>query len=370
MFWWYRVEQSIDDVNLWRQGWLHYLERNIRILSRRFEQQKDFVVDMLMARRGMYQRPFMHFSLGILFMVGVLAGPILADTYPSGRDNKELAQAIPASAVATTLDLTDSSVKTQVSEKPPDQVFDYKVAAGDTLSTIADKFGVSTDSVRWANNMDSDMLSIGEVLKIPPVTGVVYKVKEGDTIYTIAKKYKTDAQNILNYPFNDFADLDTYALTVGQTLIVPGGVMPQSVAYIPPQQASLPTSLSPGAPGGSGQLLWPTVGIITQYPVWYHKAFDIANPSAPPIMAANAGTVIVVKYLKYDYGQHVIIDHGGGISTLYGHMSEIYVRVGDKVGRGQVIGRMGSTGRSTGTHLHFEVRVNGTPVDPSSFVRR
>lgn len=367
----FTIARLLDDVNLWRQGWQHYIERNVRISSRRFEAQKDFVVDMLMARRGMYQRPFMHFSLGILFTVGLLAGPILADTYPSGQSSRELNQATPASAVQTTLDLSELGVKTQVSEKPPDQVLDYKVVSGDTLSTIAEKYGITVDSIRWANNMDSDSLTSGEVLKIPPVAGVIHKVKEGDTINTIAKKYKVDPQNILNYPFNEFADLDTYALTVGQTLIVPGGVMPQSVTYVQsqPQQPVLPGSASPNAPGGSGQLMWPTNGVITQYPIWYHMALDIANPAAPPVMAADSGTVILVKYLKYDYGQHVMIDHGGGISTLYGHLSEIYVRVGDKVSRGQVIGRMGSTGRSTGTHLHFEVRVNGSTRNPLPYLK-
>lgn len=363
--------RSLDSLNLWRKGWFQYIEHNAARMSRRFEEQKDFVVDMLMARRGMYQRPFMHFSLGILFMVGVLAGPILADTYPNATDSSALTQATSLSAEATTLDLSESSVRTQVSDKPPDQVFDYKVVAGDTLSSIADKYGISVDSISWANNMSDDSLSVGEIIKVPPVNGVVHKVKEGDTINSIAKKYKVDPQNILNYPFNDFADLDTYALTVGQTLIVPGGQMPQapSATYTAPQgEGRLPESVSQSVAGGNGQLIWPTNGIITQYPIWYHMALDIANPSMPPIMAADNGTVILVRYLKYDYGQHVMIDHGGGLSTLYGHMSEIYVKVGDKVSRGQVIGRMGSTGRSTGTHLHFEVRRNGVTTNPLPYL--
>jgi murein DD-endopeptidase MepM/ murein hydrolase activator NlpD len=121
--------------------------------------------------------------------------------------------------------------------------------------------------------------------------------------------------------------------------------------------------------GGTGQLLWPTSGLITQYPVWYHMAFDIASPAAPGVMAADGGAVISVEYLRYGYGQHIIVDHGGGLTTLYAHLSEIYVKPGDRVARGQVIGRMGSTGRSTGTHLHFETRRNGTPVSPAGFFK-
>jgi murein DD-endopeptidase MepM/ murein hydrolase activator NlpD len=205
-------------------------------------------------------------------------------------------------------------------------------------------------------------LSIGQEIKIPPITGVVHKVREGETVYSIAKKYKTDAQKIVNFPFNDFTDLDTFALAVGQNLIVPDGV----VSYAPPIAASFKPPISAG---GSGQFQWPTSGIITQYPIWYHNALDIANHSAPAIVAAGDGVVSLVQYLKYGYGQHVMIDHGEGTSTLYGHMSEIFVRQGEKVSRGQVIGRMGSTGRSTGTHLHFEVRKGGVTVNPLPFLK-
>jgi murein DD-endopeptidase MepM/ murein hydrolase activator NlpD len=211
---------------------------------------------------------------------------------------------------------------------------------------------------------------VGETLKIPPVTGIVHKVREGESIYSIAKKYKAEAQGIVNFPFNDFTDLDTFALSVGQTLIVPEGVMPQAPAPVRPSTPSFASPQAPITAGGSGQFMWPTNGVITQYPIWYHRAFDIANPSSPPVVAAGSGTVVLVQYLRYDYGQHVIIDHGGGMTTLYAHLSEINVKVGDSVNRGQVIGRMGSTGRSTGTHLHFEVRINGTAVlNPGSYLK-
>ena len=98
-------------------------------------------------------------------------------------------------------------------------------------------------------------------------------------------------------------------------------------------------------------------------------AFDIANPAAPGIMAADSGIVVLAEYSRYGYGNHVIVDHGGGLSTLYGHLTESYVKVGDRVSRGQVIAKMGSTGRSTGTHLHFETRVNSVPVNPGQFFK-
>lgn len=354
----------MDDIRLWRQGWYHYVSRRLRRFGRWFETNKDMLVDILIARRGNYQRPFLHFSVSVLIVTAVLAAPVLATAYP-GSSSQALADFTPPSAVVSSLDLSEYGVQTKVSEKPRDQVITYTIQTGDTLSTVAQKFGVSVDSIKWANDMKRDTLVVGQDIKIPPVSGIVHKVKEGETVYSIAKKYQTDAQKIVNFPFNDFTDLDTFALAVGQTLVVPDGVISATAAPVARPQYSV----SQLAAGGSGQFAWPTVGSISQYPIWYHMAFDIANPSSPPITAAGDGTVILVQYLTYGYGRHVIIDHGGGLSTLYGHMIEIYVKNGETVSKGQVIGKMGSTGRSTGTHLHFEVRRNGTPVNPSSFLK-
>ncbi len=349
-----------QDISDWRRGWFVYIEKKFTRFGSRFETYKTFLVDFLMARRGGYQRPFLHFSLGMLLIVGVLSAPILARSYP-GALPASLSEFTPASAVLTSLDLNEYGVQTQVSAKPRDQVIPYVAQAGDTLASIGEKFNVSVDSIKWSSDIKGDSLSIGQELKIPPVTGIVHKVREGETIYSIAKKYKTDAQKIVNFPFNDFADLDTFALTAGQTLIVPEGVQPEAPAIIIPAP--------PVFAGGTGQFQWPAGGIITQYPVWYHMALDIANGSAPGIAAADSGVVTLVEYLRWGYGQHVIIDHGNGLATLYGHLSEIYVKPGDRVSRSQIIGRMGSTGRSTGIHLHFEVRKNGVTVDPRPFLK-
>lgn len=351
----------VDDLRSWRDGWFHYGQRRLKRFGIRFETNKDVIVDILMARRGTYQRPFLHLSLGLLLLVGTLSAPILANAYPGGIP-QELNELTPSSAVVTSLDLNEYGVQTERSDKPRDQVESYTVKQGDTLAKVAEKYDVSVDTIKWSNDLKRDSLSIGQMLKIPPVTGIVHRVREGETVQSISKKYKTDAQKIVNFPFNDFTDLDTFALAVGQTLIVPDGVQPEApaIARVAPP---------PIVAGGSGKLLWPTSGVISQYPVWYHMAFDIANPSAPGVMSADGGAVIVVEYLRYGYGQHVIVDHGGGLSTLYAHLSEIYVKRGDKVARGQVIGRMGSTGRSTGTHLHFEARKNGGPVNPAGFFK-
>ncbi len=346
-----------EDIGAWWRGWSLYIHKRLRRIGVRFESNKAVLVDILMARRGSYQRPFLHFSLGLLFVVGAMSAPILAK---SGEN--DTGDFTPSSAISTSLDLSEYGIQTQKSERPRDQLLKYTVLDGDTLSTIAEKFDVSVDTIKWANSMRRDTLTVGQEIDIPPVTGVVHKVKEGETVYSIAKKYTTDAQKIANFPFNDFTDLDTFALAAGQSLIVPDGVMPDA----PPRVIA---SKPPIITGGTGQFIWPTNGVISQYPVWYHMALDIANPSAPGIAAADDGTVVSVQYLKYGYGQHAIIGHVNGFSTLYGHMSEIYVNVGDKVGRGQVIGRMGSTGRSTGMHLHFEIRLNGALQNPLGYLK-
>lgn len=351
-----------EDIQIWWQAWGHYIERKLGRVGSFFETQKNIVVDILMARRGTYQRPFLIISLSILLLTGVVSAPAIASAYPGGLPS-QLASYTPSSAVATSLDFSDYGIQTQRSEKPRDQVVTYKAVKGDTLSTIADKFGVSANTIRWENDLTNDDIAIGQELKIPPVTGIVHKVAEGETIQSIAKKYKTDAQKIVNFPFNDFADLETFSLNVGQTLIVPDGVQPRAaaIAFTVPSYAS--------APMGTGRLLWPTSGIITQYPIWYHMAFDIANPASPGVIAADNGVVVYASWDRYGYGNHVIVDHGGGLSTLYAHLTEYYVKVGDRVSRGQVIAKMGSTGRSTGTHLHFETRVNNVPINPGQYFK-
>lgn len=351
------ISLLVDDIRMWSRGWYLYTEKRLHRFAVTFETQKSLLVDLLMARRGSYQRPFLHFSLGLLFVVGVVSAPILANAQPDASQDFT-----PPSAVLTNLDFSEYGIQTQVSDKPRDQVISYTIQSGDTLSGVASKFGVSVDSVKWANSIRRDALTVGQELKIPPVSGVVHKVRDGETVYSIAKKYKTDPQKIVNFPFNDFADLDTFALNIGQTLIVPDGAVadavPQITAIRPPVTA-----------GGTGQFQWPANGSITQYPIWYHMAVDIANSSSPPIVAADSGTVVVVQFLRYAYGHHVLVDHGNGYQTLYGHMTDIYVNPGDAVKRGQVIGKMGSTGRSTGTHLHFEVRKDGVTLNPLSFLK-
>jgi len=328
-----------------------------------FEQAKSALATRLYQQRGRWVRPFIHSGMVLLVVGGITLGPTLIEENLSNPWREQVA----SSPVLSVLASEDLETSTLVSVKPRSEIIEYQVQPGDTISTIAEKFGVSVDTIRWENDLKSVKdIKVGQVLRILPTSGVRHKVKYGDTIWSIAKKYQVDPQAIVEWPYNSFANDETFALATGQELIIPDGVKPKEVPTAPrPTYAQIP-----GAGAGTGQFVWPTSGHISQGFAWYHKAIDIANKDAPDILAADGGTVVLAGWVAPTaYGNHIIIDHGNGFATLYAHMSQLYVGVGQKVTRGQAIGKMGSTGRSTGIHLHFEIRQNGVAQNPLNFLK-
>lgn len=342
-----------------------YFTSRVVFFGGQFEKVKDIIVAILVVKRGKYSTSFLNTSFIVLLVTVLIAGPTIAENNPFESNFEEDQAYFQSTTVA--FDPYQNSLTTIVSVKPRSEIKKYTVADGDTLASIGTKFDVSVDSIKWANDLKTEVIKPGQVLDIPPVTGVVHKVVAGDNIYNIAKKYHVDAQNIVNFPFNDFADPDTFQLTPGQILYVPNGTI---------EEAPKPSETSTGyyaqiqvGVQGTSSFIWPTSGSITTYPVWYHMALDIANAAAPPILAADTGTVTYTGCLAYGYGCHVIIDHANGYQTLYGHLSTIEITAGQAVTKGQRIGAMGSTGRSTGTHLHFEIRSGGQPLNPLEFLQ-
>jgi len=335
---------------------------------RSLEGAKSLAAEKLYEGRGKLARPFIHSGMGGLVILGILLAPIIANSFPAFSGNS-FAQTPAPSAVLSSTTEAEMETATFVSDKPRAEIIDYTVQTGDTLSGIAQKFGVSVDTIRWANDLNTSIsLKPGQTIKISPVTGVVHKVKKGDTVYSVAKYYGSDPQAIVDYPFNTFTNDETFELAVGQILIVPDGEMPQPGA--PTRQYLARQTPDAGTVVASGTFVWPTSGRISQAFSWYHRAIDIANKSGTPILAADSGKVIVAGWLdNVGYGNRVIIDHGNGFSTLYGHLSKISVNIGQTVKRGDVIGLMGSTGRSTGSHLHFEIREKDRTVDPLTYLK-
>lgn len=367
---WYSLSrmdsQLLHDFRDFLLSLFYYLRIKLLKLFHIFEEFKSWLAARLYAQRGRYSRPFIHSGMAMLVVGGITFGPtLISETFP-GLNRNPWQEAVPPSAVQTSLS-DQMETSTIESLKPRAEVIEYVVKEGDTVSTIAEKFGVSVDTIRWENKLTSvKMIKPGQTLRILPTTGVMHKVKSGETIYSIAKRYNVDPQEIANWPFNTFANDETFELAVGQTLMVPNGEMPQEVPATPRRYFAV----VPGAGLGTGQFVWPTSGRITQNYAWYHKAVDIANGDLPVVVAADSGTVIVTGWPSpWAYGNRVMIDHGNGIVTLYAHLSQIFVSPGQQVQRGQAIGKMGSTGRSTGPHLHFEIRVNGANQNPLSYLK-
>ncbi len=230
------------------------------------------------------------------------------------------------------------------------------VKAGDTLWAIAHKYGVSISQLMSWNGLGSaNLINVGQSLSIggsqAAPTSTAHTVRSGESLWSIATKYRTSVS----------------------ALATANGLSSRGVIY-PGQQLVVPGSGTVASRGSlSNSLVWPVSGTITSGygPRWgkFHYAIDIAAPKGRPIKAATAG-VIEYSGWKTSYGYCVVIDHGRGVKTVYGHASKLYVRKGDRVAAGQTIAAVGSTGFSTGPHVHFEVVVNGRNVNPLAYLIR
>lgn len=350
----------------------HYLYKRGYIFFSYLELVKDLVVGILYKKRGKFARPFLHTALMSVLFVGITFGPLLVQQ-ATAEESQQFG--LPDSVLRTSTG--DLSFITEQSEEVVrfrgGEVIEHVIQPGETLSSIAQKYNLHVDTILWENNIGAkDAIAPGQRLRILPMDGIRHKVQKGETVYTIAKKYglgddDVAAQSIITFPFNTFASDDTFALTTGQYLFVPGGQKPQE--NVVPRSVARFTTPDAGVVSATGQFVWPAAGYISQGFFWYHKGFDIASRGGGKIVAADSGKVAISGWDSSGYGNRVIIDHGNGVHTLYAHLSVIRVRDGQSVRKGDVIGDMGSTGRSTGVHLHFEVRRNGSALNPGEYLR-
>ncbi|MFC2023617.1 peptidoglycan DD-metalloendopeptidase family protein [Chloroflexota bacterium] len=248
------------------------------------------------------------------------------------------------------------------------QVITYTVQPNDNLFMIANGFELDVETIAWANpdvEDAPDLLSVGQVLTILPINGLYYTVQLGDTVDKIAKEYKTTAEKIVGFESNDLEE--PYDLTPGQKLILPDGrkkVIKWQNIYPMTRVGKAPA----GAAKGSGRFAWPTKGYLSQGYWAGHLAIDVANRTGTPLYASDGGYVLLAGRDTWGYGNQVLIDHGTGFLTRYAHMDTIIVKAGQSVEKGQKIGTMGNTGRSTGPHLHFEIIQGSIRRNPLGFL--
>jgi len=327
---------------------------------------KEYSISKLIWSRGKLGKPLADFVVIIASFLVFLIGSVFNSSklINSAQANPDVFKNTP-----DYLPKYQSTLLLVPEERKNNKTIKYSVQEGDTLFSIGQRYKISADAIRYVNNLeDADSITIGQVLDIPPISGIIHKVKSGDTLEKISKLYDVPSQAIAD--FNYLTDLTN--LSTGSELVIPDAKIPQTPAPV----AQVPNlSFSQGTFEGSyrkGWVIWPTTTrIVTQGFSWYHNGIDIAAPwfsAMPPIWAAASGRVVRAGWDPTGYGIMVDIDHGNGWSTLYGHMSKLTVSYGDYVKQGQQIGVLGNTGRSTGPHLHFEVRKNLVRQNPFNHV--
>lgn len=282
---------------------------------------------------------------------------------------------------ASWVDLTrHAELRTLIPTRPRQEVIRYTVVAGDSVFEVANRFNITPESVLWANydllDDNPHLISAGMQLQIPPADGVLYQWQEGDTFETVAARFESQAQDILNWPGNNL-DLTNPQVEAGTWVMVPGGqreFRQWLIPTIPRGSAGVSSALyGAGACTGSyegaygtGTFVWPADNhTLSGNDYWSgHLAIDIAAGEGARIYAADSGVVVFAGWATGGYGNMVVVDHGNGYQTLYAHLSQVATGCGRSVSQGAVIGYSGSTGNSTGAHLHFEVRYQGGFISP------
>lgn len=241
---------------------------------------------------------------------------------------------------------------------PAPQKTTHVVKEGETLSTIAEQYNIDVDTLEGANLELKADIHPGDQLVILPQKGALHTVGSGDTLWWIASAYHVEVAAILKANSKVGEDL-----SIGETLFIPGGKKPKETERL---LARAETAVSRGS---SSRFSWPTEGELTSGfgHRWgrNHDGIDLANDIGTPVRASRSGRISYSGWSS-GYGRVVMIEHEQGYTTVYGHLSESFVAEGQYVKAGQSIAAMGNTGYSTGPHLHFEVRKNGTPINPFS----
>lgn len=309
------------------------------------------------------------------------AAQVEAPLLVAANDPKETLREL---TTANTMAGGNTLIKPNISSNNPlsnqtlrDQIEMYEVADGDTLSSIAELFGISINTILWENKLSSrNFIKPGQKLTILPTSGISHVVKKNENINKIAGNYNIEAERILQFNLLD----DDALLQVGQQIIIPEGA-PKKVAtrksttptnnqpITTTKSAPVPPSAASKAANTSG-MFWPTNGrVITQYWNWRHAGLDLDGETGDPIYSLDDGVIEVSAWNNGGYGFQVVVNHQNGIKTRYAHCSKLLHEPGDTVAKGDVVCLMGNTGRSTGSHLHLEVIINGVRQNPLNYIK-
>jgi hypothetical protein len=273
-----------------------------------------------------------------------------------------------------------TTLHTNIPTRSRTDVIEYSVTTGDSVFGIAKSFNIEPETILWANydllNDSPDMLDPGMILNVPPINGVYYQWQQGDTFDSVANKFDASVQNILDWEGNNF-DLTNPVVEADQWVMIPDGHREFRQWLVPTIARSnsgvSKSVLGPGAcegdysgAYGSGAFAWPSANhVLSGNDYWSgHLGIDIAGSLGDGVFAADAGVIVFAGWANGGYGNMIMIDHGNGYQTLYAHLSSVSAVCGQSVYTGSYIGAIGSTGNSTGAHLHFEVRYFGGFIDP------
>ncbi len=281
-----------------------------------------------------------------------------------------------------------TEIQTIFPERPRIEVLNYEVKVGDTLFGIAELYGLRPQTLLWGNYSvlqdNPHSLRPDQNLNILPVDGTYYEWHAGDGLEAIATYFGVSAQDLIDWPGNNLSqvlDLNNPPIEPGTWLVIPGGereFVTWSAPRITRSNPAVASIAGPGACGsiydgpiGEGYFIWPTVANYLSGNDYtdYHSGIDIAGSMGNAIYAAASGVVVYAGWNNYGYGYMVVLDHGDGWQTLYAHMNQVNVVCGQAAFQGNVIGGVGSSGNSTGSHLHFEMQsdVYGR-VNPFGFI--
>lgn len=281
-----------------------------------------------------------------------------------------------------------AQVHTTIPSRPRQEVEKYTVVEGDTIFGISERFALKPETVLWANYMvlldDPHALQPGQELNILPTDGTYHEWQQGEGLNGISSYYGVKPEDIINYPANnlDAATIGDFAnpnISPGTWLVVPGGrrefvswSAPLGVTRENPASARVlgPGACDPVSGGavGFGAFIWPAnkhyLSGFDYSPNANHWGLDLAGNTGEGVYATDAGVVVYAGWNNYGYGNMIMVDHGNNFQSLYAHLSAINVGCGQSVGQGDVIGAIGNTGRSSGSHLHFEIRAISSYVNP------